>query len=63
MIQIHKAKDGQFFNVIVAKNGEKLAHSETYTTKSNAKRGAKALFRALNIVPWRRCKIKDMTDE
>lgn len=50
MITILKSKDGQFYFTVTAKNGKKLATSETYKSKQSAVKGAKAVLNAENIV-------------
>lgn len=47
MINIHKSKDGQFYFVVKAKNGEIMCTSETYTRKSNLKKGIAALRKVM----------------
>ncbi len=41
--EIVKSKDGQFYNRFVARNGETMVRSETYTDKRNAKNCAASL--------------------
>jgi uncharacterized protein YegP (UPF0339 family) len=41
---IHRSGDGQFYYTVVAKNGEVLVTSETFTQKHNAKGGIGALI-------------------
>lgn len=53
---LKKASDGQFYFNLVAPNGEPVATSEMYPTKSNAKRGIDAVRRAASAV-----KIEDNT--
>lgn len=43
---IRKAKNDQYYYVLVAANGEDLARSEMYPSKQNAKRGIDAAIRA-----------------
>ena len=43
---LQKSSDGQFYFNLVASNGEPVATSEMYPTKSNAKRGIDAVRRA-----------------
>lgn len=40
---LKKSKDGQFYFILKAINGETLLTSEMYTTKDNAKNGIKAI--------------------
>ena len=40
--RIHKASNGQFYFNLVADNGERVLHSETYTTKNAAQNGVAA---------------------
>lgn len=47
MIQILKSKDGQHYFVVKAANGQVIVRSETYVDKRGAKRGIKAMFRAI----------------
>lgn len=47
MIHIHKSKNGQFYFVVKAKNGETMCTSETYTRKSNCKNGIAALRKVM----------------
>lgn len=48
-IEIRKSKrNGQFRFVIIAANGEPLATSESYTTKSMCKKGINAVIGAFN---------------
>ncbi len=44
--EIRKEKDGDFYFVLIASNGEPVAKSEDYPTKSNARRGIDAVRRA-----------------
>ena len=41
--EIAKSKNGQFYNRFVARNGETMVRSETYTDKRNAKKCAASL--------------------
>jgi uncharacterized protein YegP (UPF0339 family) len=41
--QIRPAAGGQYYVRVVARNGEVLAHSETYTTKQSATNCARLL--------------------
>ena len=43
---IRKSKNDKYFFVLVAGNGEPVANSEMYESKSNAKKGAEACQRA-----------------
>lgn len=57
MIVIKKSKNGQFYFIVKAINGQILATSETYTRKSNCLKGAAAL--QWIIINDRDVKIKD----
>ena len=41
--ELRKSKDGQFYFNVIASNGEPVATSEMYPTKSNATRGTNAV--------------------
>jgi uncharacterized protein len=43
MFEIYKANSGGFFWHLKASNGEKLCHSEVYTTKQSAQNGINAV--------------------
>ena len=43
---LRKSRYGQFYFILVASNGEVLATTEMYPTKSNAKRGLDAVSKA-----------------
>ena len=45
---LKKSSDDQFYFTLVASNGEPVATSEMYPTKSNAERGVDAVRRAAN---------------
>ena len=45
---LHEAVNKQWYFVIKAQNGEIIAVSETYTTKSNAKRATLSISKLLN---------------
>jgi uncharacterized protein YegP (UPF0339 family) len=45
--QIKKSKDNQFFFVLIARNGEIVATSETYQTQQGALKGIRAVKRSL----------------
>lgn len=51
MIKIKKSKDGKFYFVVTATNGQVLATSETYTRKSNCKKGIQAMR---EVTSWAR---------
>ena len=53
---LKKSSDGQFYFNLVASNGETVATSERYTTKSNAERGIDAVRRAASTT-----EVKDNT--
>lgn len=55
---IRKSADGQYYYVLVASNGEDLAVSEMYPSKSNAERGIEAAMRAASGIA-----IKDETEK
>lgn len=55
MIKIKRAKNGQLYYVVVAKNGKVLLTSETYKSKRGVMKGIRALALAT-------CKIR-ITDE
>ena len=55
---IRKAKNDQYYYVLVASNGEDLATSETYPSKQNAERGVEAAMRAASGI-----EIRDETEE
>jgi uncharacterized protein YegP (UPF0339 family) len=42
-LEIKKSKDGQFYFVLVAANGEPILTSETYTRRADAERGARTM--------------------
>lgn len=46
-IKIKPSEDGQYYFVVIAENGEIVAVSEMYTTKSMCKRGIDALIQAI----------------
>lgn len=43
MFTIKKSRHSQYFFILTARNGETLLQSETYTRKSNCKKGIAAL--------------------
>lgn len=45
MFEIFRATSGGFFWTLKAANGEKLCHSEVYTTKQSAQAGIEAVKR------------------
>lgn len=51
MIAVFKGKDEQWYWHVRSRNGQVIAQSEGYTTKGNAKQGAKALIRTLQQQP------------
>lgn len=53
---LRKSSDGQYYFNLVASNGEPVATSERYTTKSNAERGIDAVRRAASTT-----KVEDNT--
>ena len=53
---LKKSSDGQYYFNLVASNGEPVATSERYTTKSNAERGIDAVRRAASTT-----EVKDNT--
>lgn len=53
---LKKSSDGQFYFNLVAANGEPVATSERYPTKSNAERGIDAVRRAASTT-----EVKDNT--
>ena len=50
---IRRSSDDQFYYVLVASNGEDLATSELYPSKSNAERGVEAAMRAASGIEIR----------
>jgi uncharacterized protein YegP (UPF0339 family) len=48
--EIKKSSDGQYYFNLVASNGEVVATSERYVTKSNAERGVTAVRSAAKVV-------------
>ena len=56
--RMRKSTDKQFYFVIVAKNGQVLATSETYKTKAKCKNGFRALAAAVMVAA-----AGDMEDE
>jgi uncharacterized protein YegP (UPF0339 family) len=44
---VEPSRDGQWFVVAVARNGQKVAVTETYTRKTSAVRAAKRIIAAL----------------
>lgn len=59
MIIIKKARNGQYYFIVKARNGRVLVTSETYTRKSNCNTG----ISALQIVMEGDIKVKDLTGE
>ena len=53
---LKKSSDGQFYFNLIASNGEPVATSEMYPTKSNAERGTDAVRRAASTT-----EVKDNT--
>ena len=51
MFEIFRANGGGFFWHLKASNGEKLCHSEVYTTKAAAKNGIEAVKRVAPNAP------------
>ena len=49
--RIRRSADGGYYWALVAGNGETLAHSETYTTKANARGGVLAVIHSIAEVP------------
>lgn len=47
MFHVHKSKNKQFFFHIVAKNGNIIATSETYTRKANCVKAIKGLVKRI----------------
>ena len=45
--EIHVSKNNQFYFILVARNGEVVATSETYSTKQMCKKGISAVRKAL----------------
>ena len=43
IFKIKKAKDNEYYFVLFAKNGEKIATSEMYTSKENCKNGIESV--------------------
>lgn len=58
MIKIKKAKNGQFYALIVARNGKVLYQSETVKKKQSALKNIAALF---NLLEKGKQRIKDET--
>ena len=53
MIAVFKGKDDQWYWHVRARNGKIIAQSEGYTTKRDAKQGAKALVQTMKQQPIR----------
>ncbi len=51
MFEIFRANGGGFFWHLKGTNGEKLCHSEVYTTKQAAQNGIEAVKRLAPIAP------------
>lgn len=47
MIEIHKSKDGQYYNVIRSRNGKVIMTSETFKARKSCIKNAKAVGRVL----------------
>lgn len=48
-VELRRARDGQWYYVVVAANGQVTETSETYTRRSNAKRAARKSFPDLEV--------------
>lgn len=59
-IEIRQSKDGQWYYVCIANNGEVMNTSELYPSKSNAKRAANDL---IGQIPDDKSKIKIVVKE
>jgi uncharacterized protein YegP (UPF0339 family) len=65
MFEIHDSKDGKFFVIIKAANGETLMTSETLESKQNAKKNIKAVIkrcREARILEFEHSYIEDKTE-
>lgn len=51
MFEIFRANGGGYYWHLKATNGEKLCHSEVYTTKQSAQAGIEAVKRLAPIAP------------
>lgn len=51
MFEIYRANNGGYFWTLKAGNGEKLCHSEVYTTKQSAQNGIEAVKRVAPAAP------------
>lgn len=51
MFEIHRAQGGGYFWRLKSANGEKLCHSEVYTTKQAAQNGVEAVKRIAPAAP------------
>ncbi len=51
MFEIFRANGGGYFWTLKASNGEKLCHSEVYTTKQSAQNGTDAVKRTAPSAP------------
>ena len=51
MFEIFRAQSGGYFWHLKAANGEKLCHSEVYTTKQGAQNGIEAVKRIASTAP------------
>lgn len=51
-ISIKKAKDGQLYFVVSARNGKILVTSETYKSRQAAINAIKTLSRGINLATW-----------
>lgn len=60
MIKIKRAKNGQLYYVVVARNGKVLLTSETYKSKRGVMKGIDALLTSLHSHKWQ-CRVIDET--
>lgn len=56
--EIHKAKDGQFYFVLKAGNGEIIARSELYKAKASAQNGIESVKKNASDAD-----VKDLSDQ
>ena len=52
IVEVRLATDGGYFWRLRANNGETLCHSETYTRRGDAERGARAARKAFERARW-----------
>lgn len=50
MIKLKQSKDGQWYFIVVAKNGRTLLTSETYKKRISAEKGIRAAVKVFNSI-------------